>query len=95
MARKIPVTLGSMQFDKKGDAIAYLNAMLGRYEIGDRVSAADAVMLEAALARHPDREEKIGSGIKDFSVRSAEFATKCFWANRIDGTTVKFSHKAI
>ncbi|WP_114859742.1 DCL family protein [Azospirillum brasilense] len=95
MARKIAVTLGPMYFDKKGDAVAYLNAMLNKYDVGDRVSAADAIVLEAALARHPEAKEKIGTGVKDFSVRSAEFGTKCFWVNRTDGTTVKFSHKAI
>jgi len=95
MAPKIPVTLGPKHFDKKGDAIAYLNAMLKRYDVGDRVSAADAVVLEAALARHPEAKEKIGSGVKDFSVRSADFGTKCFWINRTDGSTAKFSHKAI
>ena len=95
MARKIPVTLGSFQFEKKGDAIAYLNSMLSRYDLGDRVSATDAVVLEAALLRHPQSKEKIGAGIRDFSVRTADSGTKCFWVNRIDGTTEKFSHKAI
>lgn len=95
MAAKIPVTLGPKHFDKKGDAIAYLNAMLKRYDVGDRVDPADAAVLEAALARHPDAQERIGTGVRDFSVRSADYGTKCFWVNRTDGTTVKFSHKAI
>lgn len=95
MGKKIPVTLGSEHFDKKGDAIDFLNAMLNRYDVGDRVSAVDAVFLEAALARNPEAEEKIGPGIKDFSVRTADYGTKCFWVNRTDGTTVKFSHKSI
>jgi hypothetical protein len=43
---------------------------------------------------HPEAADKIGSGIKDFSVRSADFGTKCFWVNRTDGTTDKFSHTA-
>ncbi len=93
MGAKKPVTLGPKHFDKKGDAIAYLNAMLRRYDVGDRVNAADAVVLEAVLARHPEAKEKIGTGVKDFSVRSADFGTKCFWVNRTDGTTAKFSHK--
>lgn len=95
MARKIPVTLDSLQFGKKGDAIAYLNSMLSRYDVGDRVSAGDALVLQAALRRHPQSAEKIGVGVKDFSVRTADFGTKCFWVNKIDGTTEKFSHKAI
>jgi Protein of unknown function (DUF3223) len=89
-----PVTLGPEHFDKKGDAVAYLKAMLRRYDVGDRVNAADAAVLEAALARHPEAKEKIGTGVRDFSVRSADFGSKCFWVNRTDGTTVKFSHKA-
>ena len=93
MGAKKPVTLGPKHFDKKGDAVAYLKAMLRRYDVGDRVNAADALVLEAALARHPEAEEKIGTGVKDFSVRSADFGSKCFWVNRADGTTVKFSHK--
>lgn len=95
MGVKIPVTLGPLHFEKKGDAIAYLNAMLQKYDIGDKVSAADAVILKAALARHPEAKEKIGAGVKDFSVRSADYGTKCFWVNRMDDTTEKFSHKAI
>jgi hypothetical protein len=94
MAAKNPVTLGPMRFEKKGDAVAYLKAMLHRYDVGDRVSAADCVVLEAALARHPEAKAKIGVGVADFSVRSADFGTKCFWVNRTDGTTMKFSHTA-
>ena len=95
MGVKIPVTLGPLHFEKKGDAIAHLNAMLQKYDIGDKVSASDAVILEAALARHPEAKEKIGAGVKDFSVRSADYWTKCFWVNRMDNTTEKLSHKAI
>lgn len=94
MAAKTPVTLGSEHFEKKSDAVAYLKAMLHRYDVGDRVNDADTVVLKAALDRHPDAREKIGPGVKDFSVRSADYGTKCFWVNRTDGTTVKFSHSA-
>jgi len=86
-----PITLGSLHFERRGDAIAFLKAMLERYDLGDRVNADDAVFLRAALENHPDSERKIGCGIIDFSVRSADFGTKCFWVNRSDGTTEKFS----
>jgi len=86
-----PITLGAMRFDKRGDAVNYLRQMLHRYDAGDRVSAADALILQAALENHPDSAAKMGSGITHFSVRSAEFGTKCFWVNRSDGTTEKFS----
>ncbi len=86
-----PITLGPLEFDRRGDAVKHLRAMLRRYDVGDRVSAEDAVILQAALEHHPDAAIKIGCGIADFSVRSADYGTKCFWVNRSDGTTEKFS----
>jgi len=94
MGAKKSVSYGDLHFRTQTEARAYLNAMLKRYDVGDRVSASDAAVLAAALVLHPESKEKIGSGIKDFSVRSADFGTKCFWVNRTDGTTEKFSHKA-
>lgn len=88
-----PITIGPMHFPTKGDASSHLRTMLHRYDVGDRVSAADEQVLRAALALHPEAETKIGCGIAYFSVRSAEFGTKCFWLNRTDGTTEKFSYK--
>lgn len=86
-----PISLGPMHFDKRGDAVAYLKDMLRRYDLGDRVNASDSVILQAALEHHPNAVAKIGCGISYFSVRSADFGTKCFWANRADGTAEKFS----
>lgn len=94
MGVKKPVSYGDLHFKTQTEARAFLNAILNRYDIGDRVSTVDAVVLANALALHPEAEEKIGVGIKDFSVRSADYGTKCFWVNRTDGTTDKFSHKA-
>ncbi len=88
------ITIGVLHFTKKGDAVAHLRAMLNRYDVGDKVSAADEQVLRAALALHPDATAKVGCGIRDFSVRTADFGTKCFWLNRIDGTTEKFSFRS-
>lgn len=88
-----PISLGDIHFAKKGDAVNYLNEMLYKYDLGDRVNAVDSEVLLAALERHPDAQEKIGPGVSSFSVRTAEFRTRCFWVNRIDGTTEKFSHR--
>lgn len=93
MAAK-PVKFGSLSFSKKGDAAAYLKAMLHKYDVGDKVSANDTEVLRAALALHPDADRKVGCGITHFSVRSADFGTKCFWVNRADGSTEKFSYKS-
>lgn len=87
-----PITIGSLYFAKRGDATAFLRVMLNRYDIGDKVTAADEDVLRAALALHPKADEKIGCGVTHFSVRSADFGSRCFWINRPDGTTEKFSY---
>lgn|SRR5271157_3015750 len=89
-----PISFGFVHFARKRDAEKYLKEMLHRYDVGDRVSPDDAVVLTAALALHPDAEAKTGCGVSHFSVRSADFGTKCFWVNRKDGTTEKFSFRS-
>lgn len=89
-----PINFGDLHFAKRGDAVAFLNAILQKYDAGDKVNSSDSKILMDALEHHPEAKEKIGCGISDFSVRSADFGTKCFWVNRTDGSTEKFSHKA-
>lgn len=87
------ISFGELHFASKGGAEQYLMDMLHRYDVGDRVNQDDSIVLRAALALHPEAREKTGSGVSHFSVRSAEFGTKCFWLNRSDGTTEKFSFR--
>jgi hypothetical protein len=89
-----PITLGPMHFAKKGDALAYLKQLLYKYDLGDRLSDSHSEILMAALNRHPEAKDKIGAGVASFSVRTADFGSRCFWVNRTDGTTEKFSLKA-
>ena len=89
-----PINVGPLHFVKKGDAANYLRAILYKYDPGDQVSITDAKVLMDALTMHPDATAKIGSGVSHFSVRSADYGTRCFWVNRIDGTTAKFSYKS-
>lgn len=89
-----PVQVGNLYFASKRDATEFFKEMLYRYELGDKVSVQDASVLAALLAMHPEASEKIGAGIGSFSVRSADFGTRCFWVNRTDGTIEKFSFRA-
>jgi hypothetical protein len=88
------VKIGALSFAKKGDANEFFKKMLYKYELGDKVSAADAIHLTNLLVMHPEADEKIGVGIESFSVRAADYGTRCFWVNRSDGTTEKFSFKS-
>ncbi|WP_244442965.1 DCL family protein [Candidatus Phaeomarinobacter ectocarpi] len=68
--------------------------MLNRYDLGDKVSGDDAEHLLNLVASHPNAADKIGVGIESFSVRTADYGSRCFWVNRTDGSTEKFSFRA-
>lgn len=89
-----PVQVGNIHFSSKRDATKFFREMLHRYDLGDKVSSCDGSLLASLLDMHPEAAEKIGAGIQSFSVRSADFGTPCFWVNRTDGTTEKFSFRA-
>ena len=89
-----PIMIGALEFPSRGDAYTFLKAILARYDVGDKVNAADSDVLRDALALHPESSTKIDKGVQSFSVRSADFGTKCFWVNRVDGSTEKFALRA-
>ncbi|MGO7586644.1 DCL family protein [Rhizobium ruizarguesonis] len=95
MAKARSVSVGSRVFQKVGDAYAFFSQMLGRYQIGEAVSADDAEDLAHLLSRHSEAEEKIGSGISYFIVDRAPdpYPGKCFWAVRKDGVPIDFAIK--
>ena len=88
-----PVEIGALRFAKKGDAHEYFKKMLYKYDLGDKVTKDDQEILSTLIAGHPEASDKIGVGIESFSVRTADYQTRCFWVNRTDGTTEKFSFK--
>lgn len=83
-----------MTFERKKDLEIFLKEMLNRYDLGDKVSSQDQAFLTGVLQRHPDATLKIGCGIESFSVRSADYGTRCFWVNRLDKSTEKFSFRS-
>lgn len=89
-----PVDIGPLHFERKGDAIKFLREILYTYELGDRITAEHSKILTDLVLMHPEASTKIGAGIKNFSVRSGDFGTQCFWVNRTDGTSEKFSFRA-
>lgn len=89
-----PIMIGALEFPSRGEAYKFLKSILARYDVGDKVSATDSATLRDALALHPESSTKIDSGIQSFSVRTADFGTKCFWVNRVDGSSAKFALRA-
>jgi len=87
------VEIATRSFKSQKDATAHFREILYRYEPRQRINDTDAADLEALLARHPDRDEKIGHGISHFEVMIAEFGTRCFRVIRKDKTGIDFSLK--
>ncbi|MBW9113671.1 DCL family protein [Rhizobium cauense] len=94
MAKPQPVYIAGHQFPRKTDALAFLKVMLNRYKPGQAVSDVDGAFLFEALKRHPEAATKIGSGLKGFEVRSADYGTQCFWILRADGSEERFSYRS-
>lgn len=93
MAKAKPVEIGGMKFDKKGDALNFMKDMLNKYAPEEKVDETDSKFLSSAILKHSEAAEKVGVGIKHFFVRRADYGTKCFWLERVDGTVVRFSYK--
>lgn len=95
MGKARSITIATRQFAKAGDARAFFSEMLQRYAIGERVSDDDAADLNALLARHDERDEKVGVGVSHFSVNAAPDypGQRCFWIIRTNDTHVDWSYQ--
>jgi hypothetical protein len=93
MGRAKPVMLDTRTFATQTEARTYFKTMLNRYQIGDRVSDADAADLNALLKRHTEYTDKIKGGIDHFDVDlPPDFSTKCFNIVHADGSKIDFSY---
>lgn len=94
MARRQDIIIGGEAFNTQAEARERFRAILYKYRLGETIDAADAKFMISALQRHPEAATKIGPGVQSFEVRTADFGTRCFWVNRVDGTSEKFSFNA-
>lgn len=87
-----PVRIGVRYFDRQKDALDFYKEILGRYEIGQRVSQQDEIELMALLGRHQDVASKIGGGVDHFKVDKDGYGGRCFWIVRMDSTETDFTY---
>ena len=89
----IPCSIGRERFDSKKDRRSRIDNILRGHKTGKPIKdPEDHDLLCHLLHMHPDAAEKVGPGIKHFSVRKApEHFSDCFYVTRIDGTSVHFS----
>jgi hypothetical protein len=87
-----PVELATRGFASACEATAFFREMLHRYQPGDRVTAEDSVDLWELLQRHPERIQKIGTGISRFEVMDDGRGHQCFRLVRVDMSSTDFSY---
>lgn len=93
MARKKPVVMNCISFDKQGDALVFFQRILQKYVPGEQLSGDDAQYVNELFKRHPDYLIKVGPGVMRFEVMPEQYGSQCFCAVLIDGTKVGFSYK--
>jgi Protein of unknown function (DUF3223) len=85
------VEISTRSFPTQKEAIAYFQAMLKRYESGERVNEEDARDLLSLIERHPEASMKIGVGINHLKVTKTLDGTNCFYIVREDSSGTDFS----
>ncbi|CAL9666091.1 hypothetical protein SUDANB1_07220 [Streptomyces sp. enrichment culture] len=102
----IPVDIGQEHFTSKTDALARCQDILRSYPGApgtgagqpQEVTDPDHVrFLSDLVKRHPEAEEKIGTGISGFKVQinpEGTGNTRCFWVIHPDQSATHFSFKS-
>lgn len=72
-------TIIDREFKNQKEFLAFINARKKKFDPSDP-------LWPALLERHPEKEKKIGVGVKGFSKGKSEYGTECIFVERIDGT---------
>jgi Protein of unknown function (DUF3223) len=91
MGKSKPVTIGDKRFETRAAANTYISELLNSQPLKAAIPEPHHTFLSALLAMHPRAAEKIGAGIKHFTVEPAKGGTRCFYVTRVDGTRDDFA----
>jgi hypothetical protein len=86
-----PVTIGARTFDTKNAARGFIRKILYGHPLQAPIVGPDHTVLLDLLGKHPSADEKIGFGVKHFTVEKAMGGTQCFYITRVDGSRSGFS----
>jgi hypothetical protein len=78
-----PSTIGGENFDNEDEARKFIRKVLYRHPLKAPIVPDHAFLLEL-LNRHPRAAEKIGVGVKHFTVDRSTGGTQCFHITRVD-----------
>ena len=91
MARCKPLTIGDKHFRTQTEAKDFIQALLNSQPLKTVIPEPHHSFLCALIVLHPRAAEKIGAGVKHFTVEPALHGTRCFYLARVDGTKTDFS----
>lgn len=91
MGRSKPISIGDKSFRTQGDAKDFIKELLNSQPLKTPIPEAHHSFLCSLVELHPRATEKIGVGIKHFTVEPATHGTRCFYITRTDGTRTDFS----
>jgi hypothetical protein len=86
-----PLTIGTRAFDTQGAAREFIRQVLYRHALQAPIDGPDHAFLLELLSKHPNAAEKIGVGVKHFTLEKAQGGTQCFYITRVDGSRLDFS----
>jgi DNA-directed RNA polymerase-4 subunit 1 len=86
-----PHTIASHTFGTQATAVAFIQKVLYRHPPLEPIQDAGHEFLLELLKKHPRKAEKIGVGVKHFTVENAKGGTRCFYITRVDGSRSDFS----
>jgi hypothetical protein len=86
-----PLTIGTRTFDTQAAAVKFIQEVLYRHPLLAPIDGPDHAFLLDLLNKHPRAVEKIGVGVKHFTVEKAKRGTQCFYITRVDGSRLDFS----
>ena len=87
------IKIGLKEFATKKDALNHYKTILNSYKFGGELDESDFNDIMDLLEKHPEKEKKIGIGIKKVRiVKLPHYNTKVFELVRIDGSVEYFSY---
>lgn len=94
MARKYVYEIAGVTYRTKAALEERIRSILYAVPLGTRLDGENLEFMYAVLERHPDADQKIGSGVAGIRVdRPPAYGGRCFFVDRDDGSSTDFSFK--
>lgn len=84
--------INGKNFGTRKQLVEYIQSILHRYSLGDRLNAGDFEFIMDLLSHHSEAQEKIGCGIVEITTGKNKGGTTCFYLRRKDDSKDDFSY---